>query len=148
MKLGDLKGNRFSIAIREVSPENITLIEKRIETLSGTGFINYYGLQRFGSGTVSTHAIGILLLKSDWKGAFDLILTPQTDDKEDIFIARTCWATERDAKKALNLFPHYCTAERAILQFFVANPDSNDYLGALSGIPRSLRQIYVHAYQV
>ena len=39
-----------------------------------TGFINYYGLQRFGSTSIPTHSIGIEILKADYKEAVDLIL--------------------------------------------------------------------------
>ena len=39
-----------------------------------TGFINYYGLQRFGSTSIPTHSIGIEILKTNYQEAVDLIL--------------------------------------------------------------------------
>jgi len=41
------------------------------------GFINYFGLQRFGSYSVGTHEIGRVLLKGDFKAAVDLIMCPR-----------------------------------------------------------------------
>jgi len=50
IKIGDLVGNRFSIAFRFVDDDIHTdSLLKNIETVSKDGFINYFGLQRFGS---------------------------------------------------------------------------------------------------
>lgn len=67
LKLGDLSGNRFKIALRNVVTENST-IEKAIEYAKENGFINYYGLQRFGNDKeVPTYTIGVKLLLGNWK---------------------------------------------------------------------------------
>ena len=41
------------------------------------GFINYFGMQRFGTQSVCTHAVGIAMLKEDWEAAVDLVLMPR-----------------------------------------------------------------------
>ena len=79
--LGDLHGNRFDVAIREVDADE-QAIEKAVESLKTNGFINYYGLQRFGTGTVKTHEIGIALLKEDFEGAVKLIMNPHMKSSE------------------------------------------------------------------
>lgn len=67
LKLGDLSGNRFKIALRNVVAEN-EVIEKAILQVKANGFINYYGLQRFGNDKeVPTYEIGIQLLLGNWK---------------------------------------------------------------------------------
>lgn len=67
LKLGQLKGNRFRIALRNVSAPD-ELIEKAIESLKCNGFINYYGLQRFGNDKeVPTYSIGVKLLQGKFK---------------------------------------------------------------------------------
>jgi tRNA pseudouridine13 synthase len=54
-----LSGNRFKIVIREIDEQNNSIIESGIESLKKNGFINYFGLQRFGSCTEApTHLIG------------------------------------------------------------------------------------------
>lgn len=58
IKLGDLKGNRFQIVIRNVKEENNMIIHA-IESLKNNGFINYFGMQRFGNCIdIPTHLIG------------------------------------------------------------------------------------------
>ncbi len=77
MKLGDLAGNRFKILIREVSL-NASSIENCVNSLKQTGFVNYFGLQRFGNSIdAPTHAIGRLLIQNKLKEAIDLILKPR-----------------------------------------------------------------------
>jgi tRNA pseudouridine13 synthase len=50
IKIGDLTGNRFSIAFRFVDDAvNTQSLLKNIDTIAKEGFINYFGLQRFGS---------------------------------------------------------------------------------------------------
>lgn len=65
LKLGKLQGNMFTMAIRNVSaPDEV--IEKAMTSLRDNGFINYYGLQRFGTvAAIPTHEIGKALLKGD-----------------------------------------------------------------------------------
>jgi len=59
LRLGDLSGNRFKIVIREVDEQNNEIIESGIDSLKRNGFINYFGLQRFGTCTEApTHLIG------------------------------------------------------------------------------------------
>lgn len=61
LRLGDLAGNLFTIALRclEGSTEHATAA---VAALRESGFINYYGLQRFGSGSNATHTVGSFTL--------------------------------------------------------------------------------------
>ena len=64
LKLGMLRGNRFTIVLRNVVDNN-EKIEKAMISLRDNGFINYFGLQRFGSiADIPTHEIGRALLQS------------------------------------------------------------------------------------
>lgn len=66
LKLGQLKGNRFRIALRNVSADS-TIISNSLESLRENGFINYYGLQRFGNDKeVPTFDVGIKLMQGNW----------------------------------------------------------------------------------
>ncbi len=59
LKLGDLFGNRFKIVIRECDEQDESLIKSGIDSLKNNGFINYFGLQRFGNcAEIPTHSIG------------------------------------------------------------------------------------------
>lgn len=53
--------------LRQVEGDEST-IESSLESLKEHGFINYYGLQRFGnSSAIPTHKIGEALIKGDFK---------------------------------------------------------------------------------
>lgn len=67
LKLGQLRGNRFRIALRNVTIDD-DHIKKATESLKENGFINYYGLQRFGNDKeVPTYLIGLRLMQGNWK---------------------------------------------------------------------------------
>ena len=58
LKLGSLSGNHFIITLRNVVGDH-DMIAKSLESLKLDGFINYFGLQRFGTTSVPTHKIGV-----------------------------------------------------------------------------------------
>lgn len=67
LKLGQLQGNKFRIALRNVTGHD-DLINKSMKHVKENGFINFYGLQRFGNDKeVPTYDIGINLLLGKWK---------------------------------------------------------------------------------
>ncbi|ESQ49598.1 hypothetical protein EUTSA_v10022286mg, partial [Eutrema salsugineum] len=138
--LGQLMGNRFTITLRGVVADSEETIKKSAESLGKDGFINYFGLQRFGSGSVPTHHVGAAVLKGEWKEAVDMILDPR-----EINEAREYYKETGDIDGTLRQLPRYLVAERAILQCLKKCP--GNYLQALKGIPRTLRMMYVHSYQ-
>jgi tRNA pseudouridine13 synthase len=63
LKLGMLRGNQFRIALRNASGTDEEM-EQAMTSLRDNGFINYYGLQRFGTVvSTPTHEIGKYLLQ-------------------------------------------------------------------------------------
>lgn len=158
LDLGDLQGNEFTIAIRDVKPlseeEDIgQTIETSFNSLKEKGYINYFGLQRFGTFSISTHVLGILLLKDDWKGAVDLVLAEQERVHPDSVESRRVWAETGDAGAAAKLMPRRCNAEHSVLTALAKEKKGDEgyasqaYFRAIMQIPRNLRLIYVHAYQ-
>ena len=57
LKLGSLSGNHFLITLRNVVGDHVQ-IEHSLDSLKINGFLNYFGLQRFGTTSVPTHKIG------------------------------------------------------------------------------------------
>ncbi len=49
-------------------------VETGLSILKGRGYINYYGLQRFGTHAISTHLLGMKILSGDFEGVVDDIL--------------------------------------------------------------------------
>jgi len=62
LKLGELYGNRFEIVLRDVSV-GADALATAMSCLQTRGFINYFGLQRFGSTSIASHHVGIAILK-------------------------------------------------------------------------------------
>ncbi|MEN8717634.1 MAG: tRNA pseudouridine(13) synthase TruD [Sulfurovum sp.] len=49
ISIGDLRGNRFTINLHEVTFEKLNILEKRLKLISKNGMPNYFGYQRFGN---------------------------------------------------------------------------------------------------
>lgn len=159
IKLGDLKGNEFIVTIKDAhsTDPNVSVedaLNPIMESLRTQGFINYFGMQRFGTFSNSTHQIGKQMLKWQWKAAGELILQEQEVCIPGSQEARKIWAETRDAGKALKKMPRKCNAEFSILSRLEnvhkeegAEYDDNDYFNAVMGIARNLRVMYVHSYQ-
>ncbi|PVH96699.1 tRNA pseudouridine synthase D [Periconia macrospinosa] len=186
IRLGDLKGNEFHITLRDChfngeegldSAQRLKLandvVSKAITDFSEKGFINYYGLQRFGSFAASTDTIGLKMLQGDLKGAVEDLLAytdsaleaaNSTDENKSTVLvsqddknrakALHLWRTTGSGKAVLDMLPRKFTAERNIIQHLSsrnsksgARDRKSDWQGALMCIPRNLRLMYVHAYQ-
>ncbi|XP_023174210.2 pseudouridylate synthase 7 homolog [Drosophila hydei] len=146
LKLGDLQGNRFRIALRHITQPR-DHIELALQSLKERGFINYYGLQRFGnSASVPTHEVGVALLKRDYKLACELILKPRDNDVEFMRAIREAWWENRDSAAAAAKFYGNKFIEKKLLDG-LATYGENDYAAALRRIPRNMLLLYPHAYQ-
>eukprot|EP00092_Neocalanus_flemingeri_P008480 GFUD01009137.1.p1 GENE.GFUD01009137.1~~GFUD01009137.1.p1 ORF type:complete len:626 (-),score=148.89 GFUD01009137.1:126-2003(-) len=149
LRLGDLGGNKFELGLRNVGIEEKDL-KPVLDYFSETGFLNYFGTQRFGTMGVPTHLIGIKMISSNFSEAIDLILKPR--DFENNFPlkeARRVWAESGDAQKALEIL-RKGRKDRTIegkLFYGLSKRHKNDQVGALEEIPRQQRLLYCHAYQ-
>lgn len=144
--LGDLKGNVFTLTLRGIEEGKEQTVARAVSALQQSGYINYFGLQRFGSHSVATHTIGAALLRGDWAEAIDLILRPRDGDKHDAATARAVYKEKGDIEGALKLMPRFCVAERGLLEAMLRQK-TKDLIAVLAGIPRTTRKMYVHAYQ-
>ncbi|KAF8948575.1 multisubstrate pseudouridine synthase 7 [Haplosporangium gracile] len=147
LKLGDLNGNRFMITLRNVQVDSEDTLNRSMTSLRDKGFINYFGMQRFGTGSVGTHEVGGAILRNEWEAAVDLIMKPRLGEGPDLEKARKHWAEHKDAKEAIRLFPKRWVAEYQILWSFQKAGHQRQPFEALNNIPRNLRLMYVHAYQ-
>lgn len=175
LKLGDLKGNEFTIVIRDIKPHHQqqqqqeqqpqdqsqsieSIVTSCFESLQKNGFINYFGMQRFGSFSISTHEFGKFILNENWQEFVELLLSDQESVAPGSIEARKIWKQTRDPKLTLNKLPHYFVAETAVLRVLQNESpqqkddnntvySSNSYLKAIQAIPKNLRMMYGHAYQ-
>ncbi|KAL1989680.1 hypothetical protein VTN49DRAFT_6877 [Thermomyces lanuginosus] len=177
LTLGDLNGNEFVITLRDCSfpeqrPEGLSTLDwakeivgKALHNLRERGYLNYYGLQRFGTFSMGTHAIGIKMLQGNFKGAVEGILhflpevlaaaqdSSESEGSKSLISADEkaraeaihIFQTTQNANAALAKLPKKFSAEASIIRYLNRIP--TDYLGALQAIPRNLRLMYLHAYQ-
>uniref|UniRef100_T1GFX9 Uncharacterized protein n=1 Tax=Megaselia scalaris TaxID=36166 RepID=T1GFX9_MEGSC len=148
LKLGQLKGNQFKIALRHLKGDQ-NEIEKSLENIRDFGFINYYGLQRFGNcASIPTYEVGIAILKADYKLAAELILKPREDDLSFLKSIRETWWKNRNSSEALGMFQYKNNKfiEYRLLEGLAENNETG-YANALRKIPRNMLLLYIHAYQ-
>ena len=141
--VGNLRGNHFSIVLRDIdkSPQELELA---CDSMRSSGFVNYFGLQRFGRGGSKSHEIGRALIKSEWKLAVNLLFTPREGDKDDLVEAKIRFAA-KDYRGALAMLPNSLHSEGYVLESLINHP--GDYLGAYNRIAKNPRLICIHAYQ-
>lgn len=144
LKFGDLKGNHFVILLRNVKP--LSKIIKACKSIKERGFINYYGMQRFGTSSVPTHFIGKLCLLERWKDVVMSILKPREGEPKSSYNARKYFIDTGDVKGSLKKFPKQLHIERYILEGLNKHGHTN-YLGSFQYLPKQMKYMYVHAYQ-
>lgn len=142
LRLGDLRGNRFTIAIRGIKISQKEL-QAKVDDIGKSGFINYYGMQRFGTGETATHKIGIYVIQGRFEAAVDAIMKPVEGEDQRMHDAKLAFA-RADLDKALELLPHSAVAERKIVD---AARNTNSKYEMFKAVDRRQRMMYVHAYQ-
>ncbi|KAI1330438.1 pseudouridine synthase [Xylariaceae sp. FL0255] len=173
IRLNDHDGNEFVIVLKNCSFEGTeglsfeeklviakSTVESAMSDVLKCGFINYYGTQRFGTFEIGTQEVGMKILKGDYEGAIHALLSYDStllqlqesgaqnqSKRDDIGRAKAChmFLTNQEADKALQNLPPRFHVERALVQHLSKNP--TDFPGALMCITRSMRTMYVHAYQ-
>lgn len=167
LNLGDLGGNRFTLALRDLvlpTKEAEDNILAAVESIQTRGFVNYFGLQRFGSGTSSTHETGYAVLRGDFAEACRRLLLPvdvravvngvgklreerrSTDTALNKFAAGSL-----GARDLLQVLPRWMNVERFIVTSYARGEErglsKQDHKAAFCSLPRNLRKMYGHAVQ-
>nr|XP_040017540.1 pseudouridylate synthase 7 homolog isoform X2 [Gasterosteus aculeatus aculeatus] len=146
LKLGELQGNHFTVIIRNISGTD-EQVQQALTSLKQTGFVNYYGMQRFGTTAVPTHHVGRAILKDNWKEVVDLILKPRPGaEKEFLVRCREEWAKTQDPEAALKKLPNKRCVEGQLLRGLSMYGKKN-IVTAFGMIPRNNRLMYIHSYQ-
>jgi tRNA pseudouridine13 synthase len=131
--LGDLKGNRFQIVLRDVGKEVIK-ISNKIRHLDNSP--NFFGPQRFGSLRNDNLRIGKLLLKKKFEQAIWEFLLGYGKEDIEIIKAKKRLKDEKDILKAKDYFPKILKLELIILNYLSKFP--KDWIGALNSIDEKI----------
>ncbi|KAL1527772.1 hypothetical protein AB1Y20_009157 [Prymnesium parvum] len=119
IRLGQLGGNRFRIRIRRAAGGGggRRQIDESLGALASRGFVNYYGLQRFGDCAARNDAVGRCLLLADYAGAVDALLHSHGNEASAAEReARDVWRHTADARVAGRLMPRNRPLERELLK--------------------------------
>ena len=164
IRLGSLTGNRFDIVLRNVCVDDTDAntkesLEKAAQALRKNGFINYFGMQRFGRDQ-DTHKTGIAVLKGNFEEACQIIMKTKTNEATMVERARKKWAERFDsmapdadkaevekqcAASVVRDMGRFMTCEVAILNSLRHRP--LDYQRAFGTIPKHVRSMFLHAIQ-
>mmetsp|Transcript_31966 Transcript_31966/g.48634 ORF Transcript_31966/g.48634 Transcript_31966/m.48634 type:complete len:499 (+) Transcript_31966:190-1686(+) len=164
--IGMLKGNRFDIVLRNVDVgrqilEAKLFLEKAAKAFQSNGFVNYFGMQRFGKAH-DTHEVGIEILKGNFKGAIEIIMRVKADELPRTNVARQKWqqrfdaladdniesqknAEQECAEEVLKHMGRFMTCEVALLNCLKREP--LNYRKAFNRIPKHTKSMFLHAVQ-
>ncbi len=139
--IGNLIGNKFKVRADLTASEKKN-IDKNLPLIKKRGFVNYFGTQRFSSG--SSSLIGRAIVKGNFEEAVKVMLSVHSGPEGaefDKFVLNN-WGHWKDIMKVV---PRFLGNEKAVLDYLIRNP--TDFAGALRNVSKPLRRIFVHAYQ-
>jgi len=141
IETGDLKGNKFTITVRNIQKGDTPGIYSRAETIQNIGVPNYFDSQRFGS-VIHNEFIAKYLIQKNYEKAVKIFLTKYTkkerkktkDEKREILAN---WKN----LESLNIKNKFFSD---IISEYVK---TKSWLVAYKKIPSNLREMFVNAYQ-
>lgn len=142
LRLGHLKGNRFSIRIRGVRATDAVRADAVLRRLERDGVPNFFGEQRFGA-RLNNHRLGRSDLLGHHKEMLDELLGPDPHHPEMNPEARACYARAQ-YQQAVQHFTQGQSTERQTAKNLAKNPDPRK---AVQLIDRRQRQFWVNAFQ-
>ncbi len=150
VKLGDLTGNKFKITVRDIDKgENelqIQLQETTDNILKTGGVPNFFGIQRFGAIRPITHLVGKSIICGKLEeAALAYIARSFPDESEENKYVRDYVFNTKDYVWGLDRYPLNLRYERSMMHHLVTDP--NDFTGAFGILSKSIRMLFVHAYQ-
>lgn len=142
LRVGHLRGNRFSIRVRGVDMSAAVTAERSLRRLAASGVPNLAGEQRFGL-RLNNHEIGRADLMGDAQGALDALLGPDETSPESMPEARELYARGEYAA-ALEACPRVLRTERQALAALARGAAGASALKAVDG---TQRRFWVSAFQ-
>lgn len=142
LRPGHLRGNRFSIRIRNVEPTKVRDALRVMNILKRTGVPNRFGEQRFGM-LANNHLIGRAIICGDWDVAVRELLGPNAQHPEFNADARRLF-TEGKYREAIVAYPLQATIETRVLN---ALSQGKDARRAFQVLDETSIRFYLSAFQ-
>ncbi|XP_063723074.1 pseudouridylate synthase 7 homolog [Symsagittifera roscoffensis] len=151
--LGASNGNAFKLLLRNIDVNNVPLLHNRLRQVEEKGFINYFGLQRFGSMSNTNPEIGLSILKNDWLNVVNLLLFSDSSH-----LKKVSWFEEIKkkmmARENINLTKEMIfQVQNGVEKKFLFGLKDTGYdsdqkiIEAFGYLQRNIRLIYLHSYQ-
>jgi tRNA pseudouridine13 synthase len=144
--IGDLIGNHFQVKIRNIQRKVDDLeLNSFCSDAETNGFLNYYGLQRFGSKRPILHKFGQYLLEEQYSLAIDLYLGASSEfENENITKIRQMYNEEESLEEIFELFPSAYSFERRMLSGLMKGSSKERII---KSFPMYFLRLAISAYQ-
>lgn len=141
IKTGDLKGNKFTITVRNIQKGDMPGIYSRAKKISAFGVPNYFDSQRFGS-VIHKEFIAKYLIQKNYEQAVKIFLTKYLkterkkikDEKRKIL---SNWEKLGSININNKIF-------KSVINEYIK---TKSWIEAFKKIPQYLREMFVNAYQ-
>jgi tRNA pseudouridine13 synthase len=144
LKIGHLRGNRFTIRIRNVDEGALVACQKILEVLAQRGVPNRFGPQRFGQ-RGNSGRLGRAVVRKDAEGFVQGLLgQPHSSESERVRAARQRFE-DGQWGQALELFPGNMAQERRTLEILLRS--KGNIKRAYAAVPKRFKMFLLSAYQ-
>ena len=158
LRLGLLKGNQFCVLLRFINDKDFDIkFPNIIKNLNNNGFINYFGMQRFGVNNIPTHYIGKLIIKKKWKDAFLNILNSNivfdgmkqlnlsNDLEKEIFSLNDKDSQMKIISDLMKIIPKFTTEYKLLFNYYKSG--KNSFQNSIKNLNKQLQVLFPHSYQ-
>lgn len=142
LRPGHLRGNRFSVRIRDVRPTDVLTAKRVLDRLRAVGVPNRVGEQRFGM-LENNHIIGRAIVANDFEGAVRELLGPSERHPEMNPEARRFFA-EKNYEEAIRWLPPGASTERRAL---VQLARGSNFKHAILSLDKQILGYYLSSFQ-
>lgn len=144
LRIGHLRGNQFTIRIRDVLPDGQPAAQAILDVLAQHGVPNRFGEQRFGI-RGDTDLLGRALVLGQAKPFVDRFVgMPHPAESPHIQYARQLYHDDK-LREALDAWPRHMQNERRVIHSLLDKPGNYDR--ALQSVPYKMRKFFISAYQ-
>ena len=141
LKLGDLKGNRFSITVRSLRKGEIDGVYQKAEEVRKFGVPNYFDSQRFGS-VINGRFVVKYLVQKQYEEAVKTYMTAAS--RYERIIAK------KEKKMILENWPRIeglKVTSRGLQRLINEYVATKDWIKTYRKIPSNIRELLISAYQ-
>ena len=144
LRIGQLRGNRFTIRIRGADLERVDAAREVLDALVARGMPNSYGGQRYGT-RLDGHLVGRAIVREDWREFVDQLLgRPSPREMNPQMVAAREAYDRGDLEAAFDLFPLKHRSEKKAAGVLLRGGTPHDVFEAMG---RGPRRIWVSAWQ-